>query len=100
MQLSFDLIRKKSTLFSLIALALFIVGYFPVFQLLVKLWLASDEYSHAFLTLPIIFYMVWRKWPVLAESQVRYSSAGILLLVDPHRVSAPGVIDGIERVGI
>jgi exosortase len=64
---------------------LFVVGYLPVFQILVKKWLASDEYSHAFLALPIIFFMVWRERALLAEGPVRFSSVGLLILV----VSAP-----------
>ena len=79
------MIREKSILLALTALTLFIVGYLPVFQILVKKWLASDEYSHAFLTLPIIFYMIWRKRALLAEGPVRFSSAGLLILI----LSAP-----------
>jgi len=85
MQLTNEFIRKKSTLLALAAVTLFVVGYLPVFQILVKKWLTSDEYSHAFLTLPIIFYMVWRERSVLAGGPVRYSFVGLIILI----VSAP-----------
>ena len=62
------------------ALTLFAVAYFPVFQILVKKWASSEEYSHAFLTVPIIIYMVWRKRSYLAERQVQYSPFGLFIV--------------------
>lgn len=76
-------IRKNinTTLLTLLVCTLFAAGYYPVFQLLVKKWLTLKEYSHAFLTLPILLYMVWDKRSVLVSEQVRYSSLGLVLVV-------------------
>jgi len=81
MESSHEFIKKKSTLLALVVSTLFLAAYLPVLQILVRLWLASEEYSHAFLTLPIIFFIVWRKRPVLADQPVRNSTVGLVLLV-------------------
>lgn len=65
----------------IVALTLFIVAYYPIFQILVKKWASSEEYSHAFVILPIILYLVWQKRAIFQESQVRYSSVGLVLLI-------------------
>lgn len=64
------------------ALLLFIAAYFPALRILVQKWAASEEYGHAFLTVPIILYMVWQqREPLLAEPPPRSSSAGLALVV-------------------
>ena len=73
--------NKKTIILALIALALFIIGYYPAFEILVQKWSASDEYSHAFLTVPIIFYMVWNKKDVFANTQSRHHVIGLVLLL-------------------
>lgn len=80
MKFPVDIIKQKTSLLALIAFTLFFVGYLPVFQILVTKWLASDDYNHAFLTLPIIFYMVWAKRTKLLDNPVRCSSLGLILL--------------------
>ena len=61
-------------------MALFIVAYFPAFQILVKKWAALDEYSHAFFTVPIIIFMFWSKREFLTENTGRYSHWGVILV--------------------
>lgn len=58
---------SKISILALVASALFIVGYLPAWQILVDTWAHSEEYSHAFLTVPIILYMVWNKRTALLE---------------------------------
>jgi len=65
----------------LLAFALFVVAYFPVFQILVGKWANSEEYSHAFLILPIILYMVWQKQEILQEIQKQCTYIGLILVV-------------------
>ena len=72
---------KTTAILALIACTLFIIAYFPVFQILVSKWAESEEYNHAFLTLPIIGYMVWSKRSALSLEQPLYSSLGLLLLL-------------------
>jgi len=73
--------NKKPIILAFTALTLFAVAYFPVFQILVKKWVSSEEYSHAFLTIPIIIYMVWKKRSYLAERQAQYSPFGLFIVV-------------------
>ena len=76
-------IRKNTNTIILASLVcvLFVAGYYPVFEILVEKWLTLEEYSHAFLILPIILYMVWDKRAVLVSDQVRYSSGGLVLVL-------------------
>ncbi|WP_319409046.1 exosortase/archaeosortase family protein [uncultured Desulfosarcina sp.] len=80
MRISTDIIKRKSTLLALIALTLFVAGYAPIFEILGKVWLESDEYAHALLVLPIIGYMVWTQRAALVDNPVRFSSIGLLIL--------------------
>ena len=57
------------------------MAYFPVFQILVSKWAESEEYNHAFLTLPIISYMAWNKRSALSLGHPKYPSIGLLLLL-------------------
>ena len=66
---------------ALLAFALFVAAYFPAFQILVGKWSNSEEYSHAFLTLPILLYMVWEKKKTLLEDKPHYSMLGLFLIV-------------------
>lgn len=43
--------------------------------------MSSEEYSHATLTIPIIFYMVWTKRSELFTTDKRYSSLGLSLFI-------------------
>lgn len=76
-----EALKKPPTILALIALALFIVAYFPAFQSLVKKWASLDEYTHAFFTVPIIIYMFWNKREFLTENIGRYSHLSVLLVV-------------------
>ncbi|OGQ98812.1 MAG: hypothetical protein A2505_06690 [Deltaproteobacteria bacterium RIFOXYD12_FULL_55_16] len=61
------MIFSKISFLVLVASVLFIVGYLPAWQILVDTWAYSEEYSHAFLTVPIILYMIWGKRAILLE---------------------------------
>ncbi len=65
----------------ILALGLFIAAYFPVFQLLVSKWAGSEEYTHAFLTVPIIVYMLWRNRTVLLNSSRHYAWIGLPIIL-------------------
>ena len=71
----------RFNILALVALLLFVGGFLPVWQILVAKWAGSDEYTHAFLTLPIILYMVWSKRRELQDLTPRFASLGLLLLV-------------------
>jgi exosortase len=71
----------KTTSLAFLTLALFLVGYYPVLEILANKWANSEEYSHAFLTLPIIAYMVWNKRQLLLQDAGKSSFFGLLLLL-------------------
>jgi exosortase len=76
------MIRKnKSVQYSIVALILFVAVYFQALQILVTKWASSDEYSHAFLVVPIIFYIIWGKRKFFFEDYAGYSSLGLLLII-------------------
>lgn len=62
-------------------LAFFIFAYFPVWQSLIGAWRGSEDYSHAFLIIPISLYLVWVKKARLREIPVSFSKAGLVLLL-------------------
>jgi exosortase len=72
---------RKTVLLYLIVVALFVVSYFPAFQILVTKWLGSEEYSHAFLTLPILLFIAWRQRALLVDQPGRYNAAGLAVLL-------------------
>jgi exosortase len=72
---------KTTTILALLASVLFITAYFPVFRLLASTWAESEEYNHAFLTLPIIGYMAWNKKSALSLGHPKCSPIGLLLLL-------------------
>jgi exosortase len=60
---------RKSIIPLCLIWGLFAVAYFPAARVLVIQWNELEEYSHAFLTVPIIGYMVWLKRRVLHKQQ-------------------------------
>ncbi len=44
-----------------VTLAVFLTGFFPAIADLVKKWSASEDYTHAFFSVPIVAFMVWRE---------------------------------------
>ena len=61
-----------------ITLGLFALAYLPALRELSILWYHLEEYSHAFLTIPIIFYMVW-----LRRDQLHIKQGNIYLCAIP-----------------
>ncbi len=60
---------------------LFGITFFPAFKLLVSLWSNSEEYSHAFLIVPIILYIVWTKRNIFTQESTDYSTLGLILTI-------------------
>ena len=54
-----NVLRAKNTLLFLLAVGLFAVAFYPAFATLALKWGASEDYTHAFFTVPIILYMLW-----------------------------------------
>ena len=73
--------ERRTLLLGLGACVLFMVAYWPVFDILFAKWADSEEYSHAFLTLPIIFYIASQSWNALIDTEPKYSWLGAVLLL-------------------
>ncbi len=67
--------------FILLTGTLFFMAYLPAFEILVEKWQNSEEYNHAFLTLPLLVYMVWRKKDELAKTTPCCCGVGLLLVL-------------------
>lgn len=52
---------KRIQALSLLAVALFLTAFFPIIKILVIKWAGSEDYAHAFFTVPIILYMGWKR---------------------------------------
>ncbi|MBW2660286.1 MAG: exosortase/archaeosortase family protein [Deltaproteobacteria bacterium] len=63
-----------------IVLLLFTAGYYPAFDSLITKWSASDDYTHAFFTVPVVAYMIWLQRDLLAESKGR-PVIGLVLII-------------------
>jgi exosortase len=66
-----------SLLFILAGVA--IVFFYPAIVMLVEKWQASEDYTHAFIVVPIIGYMIWMKKDLLEKGR-ESSTAGLVLL--------------------
>ena len=64
-------------LLAALLLGFFIAAYYPIFEILAKKWAGSDDYTHAFFTVPIILYMGWLK----KDSFLKGSAGSILGLI-------------------
>ncbi len=74
--------QKQSTFLpAFLAASLFVAAYFPVFKILVEKWSNSEEYSHAFLTIPIIVYMIWEKRVTFKNEKPRFTSLGFCFVL-------------------
>ena len=74
-------IKNKAAYYGGFTLVLFIAAYYPALQILVAKWLKSDEYSHAFIVVPIIFYIIWTRKEELSETVASSSSLGLAVII-------------------
>jgi len=72
---------SMSTALAFCTLLLFIAAYYPAMHILTKKWATSEEYGHAFLTIPIILHMAWLKRGELTASEPTYTSLGLTLIL-------------------
>ena len=63
--------RLRSYTLPFLLLASFGIAFYPPLAQLFQKWSASDYYIHAFFTVPLIGYMIWRKRAMLAENSGR-----------------------------
>ena len=61
--------------------ASFFIAYFPVWKGLISTWYHSDDYSHGFFIVPICAFIIWQKRHILAETPIRSSSWGLVVII-------------------
>jgi len=74
----------------LIVLASLAVSYYPILQALVRQWLASEDYSHGILIVPIALYLAWRKRDELQSVPMRPDWRALPFLLIPMAVFIVG----------
>ncbi len=57
----------------------FILAYYPVWKRLILSWYSSDEYSHGFFIVPLVCFIIWKKWEILSEIELKPSPWGLPL---------------------
>lgn len=57
--------QVRPYLLPIAVLVLFVVAYLPAFEDIIAKWSASDDYTHAFFTVPIAAYMIWQRRAML-----------------------------------
>jgi exosortase A len=73
--------NRTTVVLALGALAVFVAAYYPVFKILAAKWADSEEYSHAFLTLPIILYMIYQHRGRIFEFPLQFSALGLITVI-------------------
>jgi exosortase A len=63
---------------------------------IVRVWSNSATYGHGFLILPIVAYLLWRRWPVLARLPVRPAATGVLLMAAAGLVWVLGALASVN----
>ena len=71
----------RTTAFTILLIATFILAYFPVWKRLVLAWSTSDEHSHGFLIIPVCCYVLWRKRGILTKIPLKPSGWGLSLVI-------------------
>lgn len=73
--------RKKIIFLSVAASVLFCIGFYPAIKSLMYKWATSDDYNHAFLTLPIIFYIIFKNRALLLDTDDVGAFFGLFILI-------------------
>lgn len=73
-------INNKSCFWGALSITTFLIAFYPALHKLVTIWANSEEYSHAFLVMPVICYMVWQKRTPLNNLSQKLSPLGLILI--------------------
>ncbi|NCB26227.1 MAG: exosortase/archaeosortase family protein [Bacteroidia bacterium] len=91
--------QKRMLVFlALGAVVFFLVAYFPVFRILAGKWAESEDYSHAFLTLPIILYMVFQNRQRVLETPATFTPLGLVTLLLASALYYFGLLTEVHTV--
>jgi exosortase len=83
--------RKAAVAYALLASS-FVLLYWHILLKLAHDWGTDDNYSHGFLVVPIMGYLIWERRATLTATPVRPSSIGLFVVVASLAVLAAGVL--------
>ena len=83
---------KTRTLILAALAACFAFLYKDVIVKLIRDWAADENYSHGFLVVPVVGYIIWRQRARLAAIPTRPSVAGLALVIGSIGVLAVGLL--------
>ncbi|MDZ7713544.1 MAG: exosortase A [Rhodovibrio sp.] len=63
---------------------------------IVGVWANSATYGHGFLIVPICIYLVWRRWPRLAQLPVQPSATGHVLMLAAGALWVVGTLGSVS----
>jgi exosortase len=78
--------NRRTLILIVLSIALFVVAFYPTLKTLLSKWANSEDYAHAFLTLPIIGYMIWQKRSFLNQDNTSGSVIGIIIAISSAAV--------------
>jgi len=73
-------IHENKLILPLMSGVAFLVIYYPALSSLVTFWYESEDYSHAFITVPVIGYIVYKRKELLAVVDDRLFPIGLVML--------------------
>lgn len=73
--------EKNSPFFVFLVFSCFIFAFFPVWKGLITTWYHSEDYSHAFLIVPVCLYLVWDKRKELSLLPTKASWLGLVIVI-------------------
>ncbi len=71
----------KAYVLPIVLLGCFVICFYPAFEMLFYKWENSEDYTHAFFVVPIIFYIVWQKRSILQEREGSSILGGALVVL-------------------
>ena len=72
---------KQGIIWGMAILFAHTAAFFPVWESLVHAWSQSEDYSHAFLIVPLCVYLVWMKKEILREVEIEPSWFGLAITI-------------------
>src|SRR5688500_9884658 len=69
-----------------------VVTYWSVIRGLVDAWSTDDNYSHGFFIVPLAAYFAWERRHRLAQTPLRPSAAGLVLVVGSLMMLVAGIL--------
>ena len=86
-----------------VALAAVIVCYAGTIETMVSIWLASDTFTHGFVVVPVVLWLIWRRRAVLRSLPIKAEPAMLvpmMLVGFVWLLGALGEVNVVEQVAL